>query len=67
MTIKRPFTKYQCPKCGRWSDNISLVKRTEPEYNHAKACAFGGETMDWVEYHECPECKTKFSFDNSNC
>lgn len=60
-------SEYQCPKCGYWGNEDSLIKRSKPEYNYRKALEFGGNPMDWVETHECPNCKTIWEFDNSNC
>jgi hypothetical protein len=61
------YYEYQCPNCGRWADDDSLVSKTEEQYNYGKACEFGGTPVDWVEYHKCLTCDTEFSFDNSNC
>lgn len=65
--MKEQFCDFQCPKCGRWSDETSLIKRSDPEYNYGKAMQFGGNPMDWVEKHKCPTCDTEFEFENSNC
>lgn len=63
-----PYSDYQCPKCGRWSDDdITLVERSPAEYNYGKACEFGGTPLDWTETHKCPDCGTEWEFDNSNC
>ena len=68
MIKKNDYCQYQCPNCGRWSDDeMSLLKRSEPEYNYRKALQFGGNRLDWMEYHKCPDCETEYSFDNSNC
>ena len=66
MNIKVKY-EFQCPKCGRWADENSLVYQTPPEYNHIKALEFGGNPMDWTEMHTCPECQTDWAFNNSNC
>ena len=61
------LSEYRCPKCGFFADKSSLIKRSPAEYNYTKACEFGGNPLDWTEYHECPFCKIKFEFENSNC
>lgn len=60
-------SQYQCPKCGRWGDEDSLVERSEPEYSHVMAMQFGGTPMYWDEKHKCPTCDTEFEFENGNC
>lgn len=66
--MKTEYSEYQCPKCGRWSDDeTSLVSRSDPEYNYQKDLEFGGNPMDWTEKHKCPSCDTEYEFENSNC
>lgn len=70
ITQKGPedkFSEYQCPVCGFWGDESSLVSQTPAVYNYGKALEFGGTPLDWEETHECPNDGTVFVFDNSNC
>ena len=63
-TKRSPF---QCPKCGIWADDSSLIKRSEGIPNEKLNEEFGtSDAIDWIEYHKCPFCKTKFEFENSN-
>jgi predicted RNA-binding Zn-ribbon protein involved in translation (DUF1610 family) len=62
------YSEFQCPKCGRWAGEDSLIEMGDPEYNERKALDFGvAEPLDWIEKHKCPSCNTEFEFKNSNC
>ena len=58
---------FQCPSCGKWSDDQSLIHKTPPEYDYSKSMEFGVTAYNWIEIHRCITCNKRWEFENSNC
>ena len=70
------YADYRCPKCREFPPEnpyktrqiklpkniyMPIIKRLTYVNNS------WGQSWDWVEFHVCKKCKTKYQFSNTSC
>lgn len=47
-------------------EHITHIYSTDEEFRYVVAMEYGGNPVDWVEYHLCPNCGKVVRIDNCN-